>query len=858
MYAQTVAYGLLSARLSDPTANTLDHLAEHLRTSPFLKELLDSFLHTEPRGEPGAESLDFDELGLNDIISLLDSANLEAVVRDFGDRNPLEDPVIHFYEHFLREYDAKKRMRRGVFYTPRPVVNNIVRAAHRFLIEELGLEDGLADTTSWRELTDRISEIEIPAGVDPGLPFVQILDPATGTGTFLVEVVDLIHEHLSAKWTSAGHTTRETVRLWNEYVPSHLLPRLYGYELLMAPYAIAHLKVSLKLYETGYAFESDERAQIYLTNSLEPSVAREDELPAVLPALAHEAAAVNRIKRNNRYTVIVGNPPYSDASQNLGPKFTRLIDPFRFYRGNRIRERGAIRFEHAINNDYVKFWGLIRAVLQESPVGVACLITSNSFVGGKSFRGLRDALVNAVSRVRVIDLHGEGWVGGLAHGGVVDENVFEIQTGVAITRLTKTPGTSAPATVEYGELVGTLAAKSSMLLKQPNPVRCEPVELDERSYSSYVPRQGAGNEEYWDFPQLDSLFLQSIDGIKTSRDGLVIGNEPSDCLEKIQRFAEFKSMTSEEVEREFHFKVGRFDTAAARRHIATTFEPNKMHPFAYRPFDHRSIYYDRALILSHRMNFMPVILAQGAEGIACASRLSSKGFSHAVGVRTLCSNKFSSHDINSRMFPSVIGSSDLLGTELRSNINSETLDRAGFREGLNEVDRARMYGRYVLAVLNAPSFQARYVEEIQQDFPRIPQPGSTVLLEGLAEVGAGLMDAQTLSLPLPDKAFPLVGHIGGIVARPRYEGGTLWITRSTYVSDVPAAVWEYRIAGYSVCRSWFSAGNKSGLARTGSVLTRGLLHDLRSMLRGVSATIALQEQADALIEAHGGWPQAFR
>ena len=253
--------------------------------------------------------------GVSEVVELLDRANMAAVVRDFGDRNPQEDPVIHFYEHFLAAYDKKQKLSRGVFYTPRPVVSYIVRSVDELLRTEFGLADGLADTTTWGDMAKRREDLEIPAGTPSEQVFVQILDPATGTGTFLVEVIDLIHRTMVDKWKAQVHGERKIQALWNDYVPKHLLPRLHGYELLMAPYAIAHLKIGLKLYETGYRFESDERARVYLTNALEPPGDGQLTLD-FLPALAHEAEAVNEIKRKQRLTVVIGNPPYAGHSRN--------------------------------------------------------------------------------------------------------------------------------------------------------------------------------------------------------------------------------------------------------------------------------------------------------------------------------------------------------------------------------------------------------------------------------------------------------------------------------------------------------------------------------------------------------------
>jgi hypothetical protein len=259
MYAQTIAYGLLSARIADPEKKTADDFAAHMRTNPFLRGLMQTFLRVGGRrGRAGGPGIDFDELGVSEVIELLDDTNMGAVVRDFGDRNRQEDPVIHFYELFLSAYDKQLKVQRGVFYTPQPVVSYIVRSVH-----EIELTDGLADTTTWGEMLQRHPGLKLPPLTDesgetrtisPNEPFVQILDPATGTATFLVEVIDVIHRTLTTKWQEQHLTTAQQHSAWNEYVPKHLLPRLHAYEIMTAPYAIAHMKLGLKLYETGYRF----------------------------------------------------------------------------------------------------------------------------------------------------------------------------------------------------------------------------------------------------------------------------------------------------------------------------------------------------------------------------------------------------------------------------------------------------------------------------------------------------------------------------------------------------------------------------------------------------------------------------
>ena len=310
MFAQTISYGMLAARISRPEGIIADNLADMVpKTNPFLKELFANFLKIGGRDK--RSSMDFDELGVRDVVDMLNAANMEAVLRDFGDRNPKEDPVIHFYELFLKEYDPQKRMQRGVFYTPRPVVNFIVRGVDEILRNEFSLPLGLADTSTWAEVAARNDRITLPDHVQPNAPFVQILDPATGTGTFLVEVIDLIYNRMCEHWKSEGMSGAEVNDAWNAYVPAHLLPRLTAFELMMAPYTIAHMKVGLKLSETGYAFGSDERARIFLTNALEPERDLDMEFDFMSEALAHEAHAANQAKVHPRFTIVLGNPPYS-------------------------------------------------------------------------------------------------------------------------------------------------------------------------------------------------------------------------------------------------------------------------------------------------------------------------------------------------------------------------------------------------------------------------------------------------------------------------------------------------------------------------------------------------------------------
>lgn len=436
-YAQTIAYGLLSAAISRASGalTQQDVTANVAGTSPFLKEMLGQFLEAggKKAGAAGA-SLDFDELGVGDVVELLRNADMEAVMADFDRRNPDEDPVIHFYELFLKEYDAQQKVKRCVFYTPRPVVGFIVRSVDEVLRTEFHLEDGLASTATWADVIDASrargdeKPITLPDGAKLTDPFVRILDPATGTGTFLVECVDLIHKRMTAKWKAAGKREAEVKALWNDYVPRHLLPRLTGFELMMAPYAIAHVKLGLKLADTGYSFGSDARAQIYLTNALEPAQDLDMQLAFMSEALAHEAKAANEAKET-RFTVVLGNPPYAGHSGNNHIKY--IVNLVGDYTKNDPTLQGPGQGKW-LQDDYVKFLRFSQMIITRSNVGLIGMITNHRYLTNRTFRGLRKGWLSTFSSLIFIDLHGNITVQEDSPNGV-DENVFDIEQGVGIS-----------------------------------------------------------------------------------------------------------------------------------------------------------------------------------------------------------------------------------------------------------------------------------------------------------------------------------------------------------------------------------------------------------------------------------------
>ena len=618
MYAQTIAYGLLSTRIADPQRATADNLAGHVHTSPFLSSLLHTFLRVGGRkSHADGTGIDFDELGTSEVVEMIDSANMEAVLRDFGDRNPREDPVIHFYELFLKEYDAEKRMERGVFYTPRPVVSYIVRSLDSLLRTEFGLADGLADTTTWAQMADRFEGLTIPEGVAPDRDFVRILDPATGTGTFLVEVIDVISRKLKAKWQSQGHGASSIAKLWTEYVRRHLLTRLHGYELLMAPYAIAHLKIGLKLYETGYRFASDERARVYLTNALEPA---HDQLrlPDV-DALAREAQAVDEAKRNGRFTVVLGNPPYSGHSANKGEWIRNLLRPDNAAASYFAVDGGPLdeRNPKWLNDDYVKFLRFAQWTIDCTGRGLLGFITNHSYLDNPTFRGLRESLAESFPRMFLLDLHGNAKKKERAPDGGPDENVFDIQQGVAIGLFVKPLREQASQRILHGDLRGQRESANRTTGKYPALIDTD-VTTGEWSeiipsppLRLFVPRDVTLEQEYSAGWKLTDIFPINSVGIVTARDKLAIQWTP----EEMARVAGDFAARSTESARKFYGLSK--DTRDWKVHLAQEdirTETGRVCPILYRPFDIRYTYYtgtSRGFLCMPRPKVMRHMLDQG-------------------------------------------------------------------------------------------------------------------------------------------------------------------------------------------------------------------------------------------------------
>ena len=881
MFAQTVTYGLFSVAVQRTfpgigSAVVKDDVPNLIFTSPFLKDMLGVFLGLKSR----EGKIDFDELGLSDVTDLLQSpdTHMEAVLQDFGNRTKNEDPVIHFYEHFLAAYDKKKKIKRGAFYTPRPVVSYIVRSVHELLQTEFGLEDGLADTTTWGEMLKRNPKMKLPPLTDepgekstitPDEPFVRILDPATGTGTFLVEVIEVIHKTLTVKWEKQGKSKAEIHKLWNEYVPKSLLPRLYGYELMMAPYAIAHMKLGLKLSETGYRFSAEDRAHIYLTNSLEPAGDdKQGVLEGIFPALAHEAAAVNRVKKNKRFSVVIGNPPYSGVSSNTGDWITQLIRAYYFVNGLPLGERNP----KWLQDDYVKFIRFGQWVLSCSGVGLFSYITNHSYIDNPTFRGFRRAFATQFSHIAVLDLHGNSKKKELSPDGTTDENVFDgIQQGVAIFAAWQSH--DERRMLLHGDLFGSRRAKHIELLGSSYAsTKWVEVASSEPHYL-LVPQSEDLRAEYEAAPRITDITMTNGWGVATRKDYLLVDYDG----EKLRsRFNKILGGTAREA-----YALGlrdnphwKFSSVKARLGKAVG---KRVVKYAYRPLDIRWVFYEPLMIErgDHRWPIARHLFTLADNLSMLVSRTGAAAGSPVWDV-LFVANGISDLNLFRRggafMFPLYLvpGKDELAFSSNRAvNFSARFLDALCSQLG----SHPRTSGvpadltpedifHYIYAVFHSPTYRTRYAEFLKIDFPRLPLTSSLDLFRALAGLGGELVALHLMESPKLDKHITKWhGGKNPQVEKVTYSDKTVWIDGggtskapkpgTSGFRGVPESVWNFHIGGYQVCEKWLKD-------RKGRTLSADDITHYHRIVVALSETIRLMAEIDKVIVKHGGWPGAFQ
>lgn len=748
IYAQTVAYGMFAARLHDHTPNDFSRQeAANLipRTNPFLRNIFQQIA-----------GYDLDERiawVVDDLVNVFLATDVQKVMKNYTKKGMHHDPMIHFYEDFLTAYNPALRKSKGVWYTPQSVVQFIVRAVDEILKSDFELAEGLADHSKFiHEVVneqyskgDRFKGKSTKPTIKQEMHRVQILDPATGTGTFLAEVVNQIYDKFQGMQG-----------MWQGYVDEHLLPRIHGFELLMASYAVAHLKLDMLLEQTGFSHtDNKKRLKIYLTNSLEEC--HPDTGTLWVQWLSDEASAANRIKRDCPVMVMIGNPPYSGESQNKGEWIMQLMEDYKKEPGGKtgLKERNP----KWINDDYVKFIRLAQYYIERNKCGVIGFINPHGFLDNPTFRGMRWNLLNAFDKIYTINLHGNNKKKEVCPDGSPDENVFDIQQGVSINLFVKTGEKKATelGKVYYYDLYGKREDKYAFLEKTPF-AEVEYKELNPIApMYFFVPKDFELMEEYEKGVKINELFSLGSMGITTGRDKELVSMQP------------FKS-------------------------------ENNL-PYCYRPFDVQWIDYDVERIARARENIMVHLKKQNTALCLIKINSSSDGLFKVLVSSCMTDKTILSSKDNANVFPLYLYT-DEFGKETKvANLNEDEWQK--FNNAIGRTTTPEELLAYIYAVLHSPRYRERYKEFLKIDFPRIPLPASESEFDRLAQIGQQLIDLHLMtdtqrwkcSTTFPEEGSQLIDLL-------KWKDNKVWINEKQYFGNVPEIVWNFFIGGYQPAQKW--------------------------------------------------------
>ena len=794
IYAETIAYGMFAARLHDSTKDTFSRqeaLELLPKSNPFLRALF-SYVAGYDLDERIAWIID-------DLARVFQACDMAKIMEGFGKLTGQNDPFLHFYETFLAAYNPAKRKARGVWYTPEPVVNFIVRAVDEVLQSEFGLSDGLADTSKvpidWD--TGQTGKRGKAITIKKEVHRVQILDPATGTGTFLAEVIKQIAPRI--KGVAPG--------MWSQYIEQDLIPRLHGFELLMASYAMCHMKLDMILTEMGYKpTGSPPRLSVYLTNSLEEGEPANQTLP-FSQWLSREAKGANTIKRDMPIMCVIGNPPYLGEGGVSEGWIGSLMDDYKKEPGGKTRLKE--RNPKWLNDLYVKFIRLSSHLIEKNGEGVLGFITNHGYLDNPTFRGMRWHLLKTFDCIWVLDLHGNAKKKEVTPEGKPDKNVFDIQQGVSIIIAVKKNGDEKGlAEVIHGDLWGARTAKYECL---------EQASLTSSIFSpikSLEPQHLFVPQDLKSFPSYSSGFLlrdlmpvNSV-GMVTSRDALTIDEDKGTLWQRIQDFAK---LPEEEARKKYAIKkdVRDWRISWAQADLNKDLSEERIIPIGYRPFDARWTYFtgrSRGFICFPRTDVMSHMI--GRENLALLVKRQSKlDFSYAFVTSVAVEGcMFESAYANNSVLPLYLypDVQDLDQTR-RVNFNPKLYKR--LRELAAHVthgtpDEVQVFD-YIYGVLHYPNYRDTYAEFLKIDFPRIPWPASPDEFWDVSAKGGELrklhlMDPATIG-PTP---YPFTGDGDNVVDKPRFEDGRVWINATQYFDNAPEVSWGFFIGGYQPAQKW--------------------------------------------------------
>jgi len=818
LYSQTITYGLFAARTR--SENGFNRKLAYDNIPHTIGILRDVFKFISLGDLPKQM-----EWIIDDISEVLAVTDVKNILHQYFHEGKGKDPIVHFYETFLAEYDPKTREKRGVYYTPEPVVSYIVRSLHHILKEHFSRSNGLASAP------------------------VTVLDPAAGTLTFLAEAAKLSVEEFVSKYGEGGE---------KNFIKEHILKNFYAFELMMAPYAVGHLKMSFLLEELGYRLQIDDRFKLYLTNTLEMEELAQTELPG-MSSLSEESHLAGKVKKEQPILVILGNPPYSGISANLSEKevtitkgqgyvtnyqiqedkingyyklisqtkearreikikqktwIGELIEHYKIIDGQWLKEKNP----KWLQDDYVKFIRFAQWKINQSGEGVLGFITNHSYLDNPTFRGMRQSLMNSFNEIYILDLHGNSLKKEKCPDGSKDENVFDIQQGVAIALFIKKQDEKKEAKVYHSEIWGLRENKNDWLSKNDVKTATWRKLSPKSEFYLFIPRDERLLESYEKYPKITAVFPLNSVGIVTSRDSFVIDSDKETLKRRIKMFCDEK-MPDELVRQTFNLKDKlNWKLKIAREKVRKDEGwENSITKILYRPFDIRWIFYHHEVIERSRKEVMGHMMQKNLGLIFHKREELLIPYSHFLVTTDIIEHGCLSSKTTCYLAPLYLYHET--EKEYLFNHTEETNIRPKLFEVLTEVYKKELIPEeifyYIYAVLYSNIYRTKYADFLKIDFPRIPFTKDYKLFSKMAEYGQSLVDLHLLkSAEIDQPIAKFQGKGDERVEKLRYDEKEkrTYINESQYFEGITKEVWEYQIGGYQVCNKWLKDRKKKFLS----------------------------------------------
>jgi len=800
LYAQTITYGLFAAKIMAGKAainkeNAWNFIPGNV---PLLTHIFHTFV--------GPDTPVAMNWIIEDILNVLNKTDIVAITKEKEATYGTRDPIIHFYDTFLGEYNPEERAKLGVYYTPPEVVDYIVKSIHKLLKEKLGKEKGLAEE---------------------GL---KLLDPAAGTLTFIIRALG--RALLELQDCHLGGMIPLNIK-------NHILSDFHAFEIQVVPYIIGHLRVAMSLEKVwDYEFEDDDRFQFDLTNTLEM---KEPEQELLLPQLTEEGQEAMYVKEKEPILVVLGNPPYSVSSENKSEFIERLMADYK-------REVKKERNIQPLSDDYIKFIRFAHWKISQTGKGIFGYITNNSYLSGIIHRGMRKELLSTFDEIYILNLHGSSRIGEETPEGGKDENVFDIQQGVAIAIYVKLEKPLKEKKVCYADVWGLRDTKYKYL-RENDVTSTDWLTLEPREPQYFfVPKDFELQEEYDKFWKVTDIFKVWSSGVKTHRDHFVVGFTREEITQRLKVFT--GNLSDEFVKESLKLKDTYTWISEARQAVKGKSLEDKIYPYAHRPFDNRWICYEPTLINRTRLPFMRNLIMENL-ALCTMRQVVGDSFRHALVTNVINDlNILTSHHVSQATFPLFLyGTSDIpKGTLLKMpkpertpNFTPEFLQAVKEALGTEPTPEEIFY--YIYAVLYSPTYRKRYEEFLKIEFPRVPLTKDYEKFKNLSELGKELVELHLLKHPSLSETkigFPVSGS--NTVEKVRYDEETrrVYFNKGQYFEGVSKAVWVYQIGGYQVLAKYLMYRKKRELSLEE-------IEHYRRMAKAIERTIEVQEEVDTAI-----------